>query len=219
MGRRPFIPVALTKKAFSLEEARRAGLTHSSLRGKAWRRLGAELYCWRGLPDDPWLQLSAWRGLLPAESVFAGTTAAWMWGLDLVPNNPVEIIVPPNSGVRTRPGLNARRCELLESDVVSIRGLRATAIHRTLCDLCARLPDVDALIAIDMALRLGHTDARALGRQGAGRLRSLAALAAAAESPMETRLRWLLIQAGLPHPEVQTNLRDGKQRFLGRADL
>lgn len=36
---------------------------------------------------------------------------------------------------------------------------------------------------------------------------------------METRLRWLLIQAGLPRPEVQTNLGDGSTRFFGRADL
>ena len=36
---------------------------------------------------------------------------------------------------------------------------------------------------------------------------------------METRLRWLLIQAGLPRPEVQPNLRDREQRFVGRADL
>ena len=36
---------------------------------------------------------------------------------------------------------------------------------------------------------------------------------------METRLRWLLIQSGLPRPEVQTNLRDRDQRFVGRADL
>ena len=36
---------------------------------------------------------------------------------------------------------------------------------------------------------------------------------------METRLRWLLIQAGLPAPEVQTNLHDRDQNFLGRADL
>jgi very-short-patch-repair endonuclease len=36
---------------------------------------------------------------------------------------------------------------------------------------------------------------------------------------METRLRWLLIQRGLPRPEVQVNLRDEKKRFLGRADL
>ena len=57
------------------------------------------------------------------------------------------------------------------------------------------------------------------GRAGARRLRTLAALAERAESPMETRLRWLLLKAGLPHPEVQTDLCDVKGRFLGRADL
>lgn len=36
---------------------------------------------------------------------------------------------------------------------------------------------------------------------------------------METRLRWLLVQAGLPRPEVQRELRDADGRFLGRADL
>jgi very-short-patch-repair endonuclease len=36
---------------------------------------------------------------------------------------------------------------------------------------------------------------------------------------METRLRWLLIQAGLPRPEVQTQLRDNSGELLGRADL
>ena len=36
---------------------------------------------------------------------------------------------------------------------------------------------------------------------------------------METRLRWLLIQAGLPRPEVQTDLHDSRGRFIGRADL
>jgi len=51
------------------------------------------------------------------------------------------------------------------------------------------------------------------------RLHTLALLAARAESPMETRLRWLLIQGGLPRPEVQTDLRDAASRFVGRADL
>jgi very-short-patch-repair endonuclease len=217
----------LTEKPFSLDEARRAGLTDSSLQGKAWRRLGAELYCWKGLRQDPWLQLSALHRMLPPEAVFAGATAAWMLGLDLVPDDPVEIIVSLGSGIRSRVGLTVRRGEPPANDLTTIRGLRATAVHRTLCDLCLRLPDMNALIAIDVAVHMGPTDANALrrysdaaqGRAGAHRLRSLAALAAAAESPMETRLRWLLIQAGLPHPEVQTKLSDREQRFLGRADL
>jgi len=36
---------------------------------------------------------------------------------------------------------------------------------------------------------------------------------------METRLRWLLVSAGLPQPEVQVDLHDDDGEFLGRADL
>jgi hypothetical protein len=36
---------------------------------------------------------------------------------------------------------------------------------------------------------------------------------------METRLRWLLIDAGLPIPEVQTDLYNSSGEFIGRADL
>jgi very-short-patch-repair endonuclease len=36
---------------------------------------------------------------------------------------------------------------------------------------------------------------------------------------METRLRWLLLKAGLPPPEVQTVLYDDSGNFLARADL
>jgi hypothetical protein len=227
MTRTPNIPVELTKSPFSLEEARSAGLTLSSLRGKAWRRLGAGLYCWRGLDTDPWPLLTTWRDLLPTDAVFAGKTAAWILGMDFAPTDPVDVIVPTGSGTRTRAGLYVRRCELSRDEAVTVRGLRTTTICRTLLDLCIRWTHVEALVAIDMALRLGLTSAQELagyaqsvgGRPGAGRFRSLAKVAASAESPMETRLRWLLIQAGLPAPEVQTNLHDGDQNFLGRADL
>ena len=160
--------------------------------------------------------LSAWQSLLPADTVFAGATAAWISGLDFKPTGPVEIVVPPRSGMRSRPGLSVRRWLIHSGEVVTIRGLRAMTLHRTLRDLSLRLPPVEVLVAIDMALRKGLLGATALAGR---RLRSLAAIAAPAESPMETRLRWLLIRRGLPRPEVQTNLRDEKSRFLGRADL
>ncbi len=227
MGRRPFIPTKLTKGPFTLDEARGVGLSSSALGGKAWRRVGAELYCWSGAPTDPLRVLSAWQRLLPPQSVFAGATAAWLLGLDLKPTNPVEIAVPTNSGMRSRDGLSVRRCEVSRRETVSVRGLRATSVNRTLSDLSLRWPAVEALVAIDMAVASGLADPAALrrhaeatnGRAGSRRLHSLALLAAPAESPMETRLRWLLIQSGLPRPEVQIDLRDTKKRFVGRADL
>lgn len=171
--------------------------------------------------------LLAWQRLLPPDAIFAGATAAWILGLDLVPNEPVEVIVPARSGVRSRDGLRVRHCRISRDETATIRGLRATKLHRTLLDICLRGHTVEALVAIDMAVRKGLTNAADLtrhadslpGRPGARRLRSLALLAAPAESPMETRLRWLVIRAGLPHPEVQTDLHDGAGRFVGRADL
>ena len=53
-------------------------------------------------------------------------------------------------------------------------------------------------------------------RMGLGRFDDLAE---PAESPMETRLRWHILQASLPRPQVQTELRDADGRFVGRADL
>ena len=40
----------------------------------------------------------------------------------------------------------------------------------------------------------------------------------AAESPMETKLRMLLILAGLPRPRVQVSLRDDSGIFIARPD-
>jgi very-short-patch-repair endonuclease len=127
--------------------------------------------------------------------------------------------MPHDSGVRSRPGLSVRHRETRSSETVNIRGLKATALQRTLRDLCHHWLAAEALVAIDMALHLGLTDAESLGRARGHRLRKLAAMAAPAESPMETRLRWLLLEAGLPRPEVQTNLHNSDGRFVGRADL
>src|SRR5256884_1833070 len=116
---------------FTLGEARAAGVTRTSLRGKSWRRLGSGLYCWIGLQDDPWRLLCAWASLLPRQAVFAGPTAAWLHGLDADPVYPVEVIVPQGSGVRSRAGLTVRHSDVVR-DVVTLRGLKATGVHRTL---------------------------------------------------------------------------------------
>src|SRR5260370_42139484 len=128
MSRTPHIPSELKVRPFTLHEARMAGLTKSSLKGRAWRRLGTELYVWGGLPEDPWKRLRAWQRSLPAEAIFGGATAAWISGLDFNPTGPVEIILPPNSGVRSRPGLCVRRCLIPPSDAKMIRGLHALTL-------------------------------------------------------------------------------------------
>jgi very-short-patch-repair endonuclease len=121
----------------------------------------------------------------------------------------------------------AHRCELRAGDIGKVRGLRATGLLRTLVDLCCWRSVIEALVVLDMAVGMSLTDVVELsryansiaGRAGSQTLRELAALAEPAESPMETRLRWLMLEARLPRPQVQVDLRDDSGAFLGRADL
>jgi very-short-patch-repair endonuclease len=58
------------------------------------------------------------------------------------------------------------------------------------------------------------------GAKGIARLRRAIELAEpATESPMETRLRMLLVMARLPRPRAQVPLHDQQGRFIGRPDL
>ncbi len=95
---------------------------------------------------------------------------------------------------------------------MTLRGLPATSALRTLRDVCAQSSPLESLIVLDMALKARIVDRAALSG-------GLMSLAEPAESPMETRLRWLLIEAGLPRPQVQVDVRTEDGRFLGRADL
>ena len=200
MAPRPYIPTELARRPFTLKEARDAGLTPEALKSKCWQRLARGLYCRRGLRVDPWHLLVAWRSQLPPDAVFAGLTAAWLYRLDVDPCNPIEVIA---TGIRSRPGLNVRNCRI--DEVALVRGLRATTLARTFRDLSSRLPEVEVLVLADQAMR------RNLG--------VFHPLAEKAESPMETRLRWHLMQADLPCPQVQAELRNQEGRFIGRADL
>jgi very-short-patch-repair endonuclease len=226
VGRKPRIPPELTARPFSLDEARAAGLSLSALRGKSWRRVGSKMYRLSAAGEDRLALVKAYGGMLGHAAVFVARTAAWVHGLDVDPANPVQVALPADSEVRSRAGLEVRHCDLRD-EVERVRGVRVTKLSRTLLDVCARSSAVDSLVILDMAVcsrRLRQEDlvlyARQMnGRPGAAQLRSLAPLAAAAESAMETRLRWLLIQAKLPAPEVQTDLYDNGGRFVARADL
>ena len=212
---------------FTLAEARAAGVNRKCLFGKSWRRIASELYCWHELPEEPWPLLGAWQRLLPKDAIFCGPTAAWLWGVGFRPLNPVHIAMPPTSGVRPRRGLSVRRCVVGPDEVATVRGLPSTALLRTLRDLCVRLPAVEVLTSMDMAVytrlttpsEIRHYGECMQGYPGAALLRELAPVAAPAESPMETRLRWQLLEARLPRPEVQVELRDRDGQFLGRADI
>lgn len=228
MARTPLVPPKLTHGPFTLADAASIGVHRARLRGSSWRRVGPGMYAWRGLDDEPMHLLEAARIRLPASAAFSGLTAAWLHGLDVAPCKPVEATLPDNAGVSARSGLIVRRATLPAADVVEIRGVRTTSITRTVADLAARLSLVEAVVIADAALHggevtLGELDAWATShhrRRGIRKLRRVIEVAEpAAESPMESRLRMVLVNAGLPRPAAQVPIHDAHGEFLGRPDL
>jgi hypothetical protein len=181
----------------------------------------------RGLDSDPIHDLEAARFRLPETAAFSGVTAAWLHGIDVSPY-PIEATVADDAGISARAGLILRRAILPECDVVRARSMRTTAIARTIADISLRLIVSEAVVITDAALHAGLIDIERLDawarsharRRGIRRLRRVIELAEpAAESPMETRLRLLLVMAGLPWPLAQVSICDRFGEFAGRPDL
>lgn len=228
MGRAAFVPHELTSGPFNLEVARRHGLSSAQLRGSTWRRLGAGLYAWRAIADQPIIQLMAAEQRLPGTAVFSGSTAAWLHGLDTTLCSPIEVTVPKTHHVSRLAGLSIRRCNLRPIETSIRRGLRVTSAIRTVADLGSRQSLLDAVTVLDMAMHHRLVTSQQLrawadthsGYRGVARLRRAIDFSEpAAESPMETRLRMLLVLSGLPRPKVQVTLRDESGMFLARPDL
>ena len=228
MSRRPVVPPELKHGPFTVAEALQTGLTRKQLRGRSWRRISTGLYAWAGIAEVPALVLAAVGRRLPAGAAFSDRTAAWLHRLDLPPCDPVEVTIPHAGRVSGRAGVCIRRCDLPEADVALRQGLPVTSPLRTVFDLSRRLPLTEAVVAVDMALHQGlvelvqlraYVAAHPRSRGIAQARRAVELAEAAAESPMESRLRMLLLLAGLPRPEVQVPLHDDRGRFIGRPDL
>jgi very-short-patch-repair endonuclease len=102
-----------------------------------------------------------------------------------------------------------------------------TTPERTWRDLAGVLAPSALLAVTDQVLatwsdpaRLGVMLAAHPAGRGAARARRVLPVAdERAESPMESVLRWVLLEAGLPSPVLQHPVRNGAGVFLGRADL
>lgn len=164
---------------------------------------------------------------MPADALFSGPTAGWLHGLDLEGFDPIEVTLPQKSACSHLAGVLVRRSDYFCAEACDVRGLRVTSSTRTTADLARRGPLVESVVVLDMALRRGVVQVSDLDRwadehprhRGLGVLRHGLRLAdPASESPMETRLRVVLVSGGLPMPVVQPTLREAGG-FIARPDL
>src|SRR5204863_3420181 len=143
--------------------------------------------------------------------------AAWLHGLDVSPCDPIEVTVSRNAGISGRVGIRVCRSPLPEVDVVLIRGLRVTTIVRTIADLCRRLPLMEAVVIVDAALHSRRVTLEHLSSSGGASLKRVVRFAEPkSQSPMESRLRMVLVLGGLPRPQAQVPIYDSTAQSVLR---
>jgi hypothetical protein len=224
-------PVPGWPVAFRGSRAVAAGLvTWGRLRGPGFLRPFPDVYVRAGdtPPDLKLRSLAAYR-LVEGRGVLSGYSAAVLLDADCAPgaDAPAEVTVP-GGGQRGHPGLVVHRDRFEPGETTVVGDVRCTSPLRTAYDL-ARLDDpVEAVVGVDrlanahrfnpdllLNFRLHYRRAR-----GNDRIPEVLALASPySGSPMETRLRLLIIDAGLPRPRVQWVVQDERARTAVWLDL
>jgi hypothetical protein len=214
-----------TSRPFTRAQAVAAGLTPAKLRGPRFRRLLRGVYVAASVPPSPDLVIAAVLLALPEGAFASHATAARLFEL------PIPTVADEHFGV-LRPGdrrpHEGIRCHVCPSpDVVEVRGLRVSRPEQVFVELASLLGLVDLVVVGDRLVRTGRTTVERLvsycanstlpGARSAAR--AAAYVRPRVDSPMETRLRLLLVLSGLPEPEVNLTIRDVDGTPLRRYDL
>lgn len=161
------------------------------------------------------------------EAVLVGCSAARVHGLDVLPPGipdttwPIEVTLPGRAGNSSIDGCVVRRIHVPTSEIMSFDRIRSTCPERTMVDCGRWLSRPQALAAADQLLRHGASRARAAvycdesrGQMGIRRSRQILAMAdPKSESPGESWVRCLMLDAGLPAPMCQHVLFNGEVRM------
>lgn len=155
----------------------------------------------------------ALRRLAPAW--LSHETAARTLGLELLHDGEQRITVARNRSRLTLPGWHVVRSDVPPDERDTREGLACTSVVRTLLDLAGVLPLNEAVVAADSALRLGAASVddlarmgRVLGRGAAGPRRVLRHVDPRSGSVLESLLRVLLAESGVPAAVTQYRVMD-----------
>ena len=224
------MPEVLLRSELLTSVGSRAALDEALERG-AWRRVLRGTYARANETDGLELRCAAAQRLLPPLSWVADRCLLWLLGVDVLPPGPprLEVVVPRLAVVPRRGGVLARQADVPLADRWLLRpsGLRCLRPARAAADLLRLLPRAEAVVVADAVQRAGLVDAQDLRTELAahaglrGVRRAGAALSLSdplVESPPESRLRLVLVDAGL-RPVCQHDVVGPDGRWLARVDL
>lgn len=213
------------RRPFTYAAGIAAGLRPAQLRGKRFRRLVTGVYIAAEVAPSPFHRVQA-ALLIHPPSAFAGCASAARVMDAPLPAGLAEehINVFEHRHRRRREGIR-HHVVARTTPVVTYRGLRLSAPEQTFVELAVHLSLVDLVVVGDYFVKTEWVTPEQLVAHATGPLGNPAAARAAGyvrrdvDSPMETRLRMLIVLAGLPEPKVNHKVYyvDGRRRY--RFDL
>lgn len=205
------------------------GITDWHLRHRDVLRSSRDTYLPRAASAEVRVRVDAVLRGAPGSAVVSHLTAARLWGLEIPlvgEDRRVHLTVPPGTRIRHRADRRVHCADLPAERVTRRLGVPVTSPGRTWLDLAAVLPPAALLAVTDQVLRRRYPrralEEIAAGARGVRGIRTARRVLAVADrragSPMESVLRWLVLEAGLPAPDLQHVVRNAAG-FVGRVDM
>jgi hypothetical protein len=198
------------REPFIGSEAIAAGTFTKTQLATRCRRLFPDVYTERDVDVDAELRAKAGWLWSRRRGVVAGFAAAALHGSKWADNRRVVALIHDNW--RSPLGIQTHGDRIEEDEIALVAGIPVTSPARTALDLGCWYPTMTAVAGIDSLARAVDVKAadivllarRYTKRRGITRARQAIGLFdAGAQSPKESWLRVVLIQAGLPRPQTQ----------------
>lgn len=209
---------------FLSADALRAGITKGDLRSARYRQVFRGVHVGAGTEDSLELRARAALVLHPEGASVSHTTAAVLLGLPVDSDNDIHVTVPRAKDRRRRVGIANH---VASTGSRRVRGVRVVAGVELFLQLAQMLSLVDLVVAGDAMIRkklvtlqqLRDATANRLGEAGTLAKRAAELVRPEVDSPMETRLRLLLVFAGFPEPTINHKIRNHLGDVVLRFDL
>jgi hypothetical protein len=213
------------RRPFLRADGIRAGLTDRQLRGPGFRQLFRSVFVDAATPASD-LQRATGALLLHCDQAWAShASAARVLGAPIPTIGEEHVSVPHQALRRHHPGI---RCHVGRSTPTQVvDGVRISDDRAMFVEMAELLGLVDLVVLGDWLVRQRRTTPARLvawcrtskHKQARRALRAALYVRDRVDSPMETRLRMLLVLAGLPEPTVNFEVRDDRGDVVRRHDL
>lgn len=207
-------------------EAVASGAVTRSQLSTRYARLFRDVYVHRDVQVTAALRAKAGWLWAKRQGVVAGVSAAALHGSKWIEDATTVDLIHANR--HRLAGLFVRGDRIDDDEITIIDGVPVTTPARTVLDLGCWYPMTSAVAAIDSlagATEFKTADVELLaqrypGRRGIARARlAITLFDAGAQSPKETWLRLVLINAGLPRPQTQIPVRDETGNAIAFLDM